>query len=268
MVHDALEAVLGDDHRRRRSRARAGSLRRTRLRPPSDRAQTWARRARARRMRGQHRTDRDALLLSARKHAQRPIAEIGDAEEVESLLDSLPHHVGRQAELLHRVGKLLLDGVGDEAGERGPARRSPRRRPGRGACVAGVAAVDDDRPTRCPPVKWGTSPLTSPSSVDFPTPVAPTTRQSWPSSIERSRSRNTGRGPRPCARTTRCPCGSRPHLGQCALGTRCHNLRCPRATGVADDGPPRRRRDRCGESAGEDCEQWQQLEGRPLERLQ
>ena len=39
-------------------------------------------------------------------------------EHVERLLDPAAHHVGRDAERLHAVGELLLDGVGDEARER------------------------------------------------------------------------------------------------------------------------------------------------------
>ena len=70
------------------------------------------------RLRGEHRADRDPLLLAAREVAQRTRAQVGDAEQVEGLLDPLAHHVGRQAQLLHRVGELLFDGVGDEARER------------------------------------------------------------------------------------------------------------------------------------------------------
>ena len=54
----------------------------------------------------------------ARERAQVPGAQVGDAEQVEGLLDPAAHGVGRQAELLHAVGELLLDGVGDEAGGR------------------------------------------------------------------------------------------------------------------------------------------------------
>ena len=49
---------------------------------------------------------------------QRPVAQVGEAEQVEGLLDAAAHHVGRQAERLHAVGELVLDGVGDEAGQR------------------------------------------------------------------------------------------------------------------------------------------------------
>ena len=66
------------------------------------------------RVHGQHRPDGDALLLAAGEPAQVARTQVGDAEQVEGLLDASPHGVGRQAELLHAVGELLLDRVGDE----------------------------------------------------------------------------------------------------------------------------------------------------------
>ena len=68
-------------------------------------------------MRGEHRSDRDALLLPARERPQRARAQLRDPEQVEGLLDAFAHHLGRQAELLHRVGELFLDRVGDEPRE-------------------------------------------------------------------------------------------------------------------------------------------------------
>ena len=70
------------------------------------------------RMHGQHRSDRDPLLLAAGQGAQVTVPQVGDAEQVEGLLDPPAHGVGSEAELLHAVGELLLDGVGDEAGSR------------------------------------------------------------------------------------------------------------------------------------------------------
>ena len=67
---------------------------------------------------GEHRPDGHPLLLAAAQLAQRHVAQLGDAEQVEGLLDALAHRVRRQPELLHAVGELLLDGVGDEAGQR------------------------------------------------------------------------------------------------------------------------------------------------------
>ena len=71
-------------------------------------------------------------------------AQVGEAEQVEGLLDPLAHDVRRHGQLLHAVGELLLDGVGDEARDRvlpddphdvGELARRVRR---------GVASVDDD----------------------------------------------------------------------------------------------------------------------------
>jgi hypothetical protein len=70
------------------------------------------------RMSGEHRTDRDALLLAAGQLVQGSRAELGQAEEVEGLLDALAHHLRRHGQLLHAVGQLLLDGVCDEPGQR------------------------------------------------------------------------------------------------------------------------------------------------------
>ncbi len=63
------------------------------------------------RVRGEHRADRDPLLLAARQRAQRTAAQVGDAQEVERLLDPLAHHGLRHRELLHGVGQLLLHRV-------------------------------------------------------------------------------------------------------------------------------------------------------------
>jgi hypothetical protein len=44
---------------------------------------------------GQHGADGDPLLLAARQRAQRPAAQLGEAEQVEGLLHPLAHDVGR-----------------------------------------------------------------------------------------------------------------------------------------------------------------------------
>ena len=66
----------------------------------------------------QHRPDRDALLLATGEGAQVAGSQVRDAEQVEGLLDAAPHRLRRGPELLHAVGQLFLDGVGDEPGER------------------------------------------------------------------------------------------------------------------------------------------------------
>ena len=38
-----------------------------------------------------------------------------ETEEIEDVLHPTPHHVGSDTEVLHRVGELVLDEVGDEA---------------------------------------------------------------------------------------------------------------------------------------------------------
>ena len=122
---------------------------------------------------GQHRADGDPLLLAAGELVQRPVAQLGDAEQVEGLLDPLAHDVGRDGQLLHAVGQLLLDRVGDEAGQRVLADDADDVGQLPGLVGPRVAAVDRTRPASVPPVKWGTSPLTAPSSVDLPTPGPP-----------------------------------------------------------------------------------------------
>ncbi len=63
----------------------------------------------------EHRADRDPLRLARRERSERSAPQRGDAEQVEHVFDAAPHHVGRDAEVLHRVRELVLDGVGDEA---------------------------------------------------------------------------------------------------------------------------------------------------------
>ena len=96
VLHDALEPVLGDDDRRPEV-----------VHEPRDRGEHLLGRGGVERgcrfveheharVRGQHRTDRDALLLAARQRAQRAVAQLGQSEQVERLLDALAHHVGRE----------------------------------------------------------------------------------------------------------------------------------------------------------------------------
>ena len=74
------------------------------------------------------------------------VAQLGDAEQVERLLHPLAHHGSGDGELLHRVGQLLLHGVGDEAGQRVLPDHADHVGQVAGRVVAGVAAVDDDPP--------------------------------------------------------------------------------------------------------------------------
>ncbi len=91
--------------------------------------------------------------------AQRSVAQLGDAEEIQCLLDAVAHDVGGQAELLHRVGQLLLDGVGGESRERvlGDEAHDVGQLARR--VVARVAARDRHPAREVPPVKCGTRPL-------------------------------------------------------------------------------------------------------------
>ena len=92
-------------------------------------------------VRREHRADGDPLLLAAGQLAQRHVAQLGDAEQVERLLDPPAHRRRGQAELLHAVGELLLDGVGDEAGERVLPHDADEVGQVTRAVVAGVAPV-------------------------------------------------------------------------------------------------------------------------------
>ena len=70
-------------------------------------------------------------------------AQLGDAEQVERLLHPLAHHGLGDRELLHRVGQLLLDRVGHEAGQRVLPDHADDVGEVAGRMGAGVAAVDD-----------------------------------------------------------------------------------------------------------------------------
>ena len=80
---------------------------------------------------------------------QRPVAQLRKAEQVKGFLDPPPHHVGRDAERLHAVRELVLDGVGDESGERILPDVPDDVGELAGREVAGVAAGDGD-PAREP----------------------------------------------------------------------------------------------------------------------
>ena len=68
--------------------------------------------------RGEHGADRDPLLLTPREGAQRPVAQILETEQVDGVLDAPAHGVGGHAKVLHGVGKLVLDSLGHEGGQR------------------------------------------------------------------------------------------------------------------------------------------------------
>ncbi len=87
-------------------------------------------------MRGEDRADRDPL--------DRPVAELGEPQEVQRLLDPAPHHVRGQAQRLHAVRQLVLDGVGDEVGERVLAHRADQIGEFTRLVRPGVPAVDRD----------------------------------------------------------------------------------------------------------------------------
>ena len=64
------------------------------------------------------RRDRHALLLAAGQRADAPRAQRLDVEQVEHLLHPPPHVRGRDAEVLHPVGELVLDAIQHERGRR------------------------------------------------------------------------------------------------------------------------------------------------------
>ncbi len=155
----ALEAVLRDDHghaevvdessHRRQDVFSCGRVERGRGLVEDEHP----------RLRGEHRADRDSLLLAAREAAQRTRAQIGDAEQIEGLLDALAHHVGREADLLHRVRQLLLDGVGDEAREWVLAHVADGLGHVTGLVLSRVAPVDRDATDEMPAGEVGDEPV-------------------------------------------------------------------------------------------------------------
>ncbi len=95
-------------------------------------------------VRGQHRTDGDALLLAAGQLVQRAVAQVGETEQVEGLLDALAHHLRWNGQLLHPVGEFLLHRVGDEAGQRVLPHHPDHVGQFTRRVVRGVPAVDGD----------------------------------------------------------------------------------------------------------------------------
>ena len=142
--HDALEPVLGQEH----GQAEV-------VDEPGDRGEDVLGRGRVEgrggfvehqhaRVRGEHRPDGHPLLLAAGQAAQGAGAEVGDAEQVERLLDPAAHRLGGRAELLHAVGQLLLDRVGDEPGERVLADVADEVRPLARRLLDDARAVEQD----------------------------------------------------------------------------------------------------------------------------
>ena len=95
------------------------------------------------------------------------------AEQVEGLLHAAAHDVGRQAEGLHAVGELVLDRVGDEAGER--VLRDDADDVGELArrVGAGVAAGDGDAARQRAAGEVRHEPVDARSRVDLPVRCGP-----------------------------------------------------------------------------------------------
>jgi hypothetical protein len=66
----------------------------------------------------EHGSDGDPLLLATGEGAERPIAQLLNPQEIERVLDPPAHGVRRHPQVLHGVGQLVLDPLGDEAGQR------------------------------------------------------------------------------------------------------------------------------------------------------
>ena len=64
---------------------------------------------------GERGADGDPLTLAARQRRDRPLAQCMQVQGVKHVLDASAHRSRVHAEVLHRVGELVLDGVGDES---------------------------------------------------------------------------------------------------------------------------------------------------------
>ena len=64
---------------------------------------------------GERGADGDPLALAARQRRDRPLAQRVQVQGVKHVLDPPAHRRRVYAEVLHRVGELVLDGVGDES---------------------------------------------------------------------------------------------------------------------------------------------------------
>jgi hypothetical protein len=73
-----------------------------------------------------------------------PVAEVGDAEQVEGLFDAFAHGRGENGELFEAVGEFFFDGVGDELVQWVLADVTDEVGELAGRVGAGVAAIDGD----------------------------------------------------------------------------------------------------------------------------
>ena len=97
-----------------------------------------------------HRPDGHTLLLATRESPQRPVAQVLEAEQIDRILHTAAHRIGGHPEVLHRVGQLVLDGLGDEAGQRVLADEADDVGQIARPVVLGRPAVDRDRPRQGP----------------------------------------------------------------------------------------------------------------------
>src|SRR5690606_38765168 len=90
--------------------------------------------------------DGHPLLLSAGEFEQPAAPHVGEPHHVEDLFDAATHHARSDAENLHAVGDLVLDGVGDE--RRNGVLLDVSDDVGKvpGTVGGGVAAVHEDPP--------------------------------------------------------------------------------------------------------------------------
>ena len=95
--------------------------------------------------RGQRAGDGGPLALAAGEGGGGAVAQVGDAEGVEHLLDPAAHGGGVHAEVLEREGDVVLDLVDDELGLGVLVDEADDVGQVAGAVVAGAATGDGDR---------------------------------------------------------------------------------------------------------------------------
>ena len=117
VLHDALEAVFGHHHRDAEVVHEAGDRREHLFGRGGIEGGGGLVEHEHLRVCGEHGADGDPLQLARGELVERAVAEVGEAEQVEGLLDALAHHVGRDRELFHAVRELFFERVGHAAGE-------------------------------------------------------------------------------------------------------------------------------------------------------
>ena len=166
-LHDALETVLGDEDGRALvvDEARRDASTSSAETGSSDDVGSSSTRVRGAAVDA---AERDALALTARQRGDGPMAQCVQVQGVKHVFDPPSHRRRVHGEVLHGIGELVFDRVGDEGRIRVLADVADGVGQVAGTVLLGAAPVDGNSPVEPAAGKMGDEAVDATQHVDFP----------------------------------------------------------------------------------------------------